>query len=271
MDYKIGIVEWAFPFPGPYGLKIAAELGLQGMELDFGEYETGYQLYQPRIQQAYLECGKEYGIEFPAIALNALNTHGMSKDRDTADGIIAVETIQKGIETAQNMGIPVVQLPSFGDGDIQCEQDFYNTCEKVRFACDLVKGSEITIAVENVLDAEQTKRMLQEVGSPQLKVFYDTQNYHLDRGYSQPEILEAIADDVAQIHVKDGYNHTISSALLGRGDVSFFKTAEVIRRTQCTKWLFLENYYNRKPLSLLHRDAFELIRRDIETLRTVFS
>ena len=44
MRYKIGIVEWAFPFPGPYGLKIAAELGLQGMQLDFGDYETGFQL-----------------------------------------------------------------------------------------------------------------------------------------------------------------------------------------------------------------------------------
>ena len=45
--YKIGIVEWAFPFPGPYGLKIASERGLQGMELDFGEYETGFSLSVP--------------------------------------------------------------------------------------------------------------------------------------------------------------------------------------------------------------------------------
>lgn len=270
MGYKIGIVEWAFPFPGPYGLKIAAELGLQGMELDFGDYETGYKLYNPKIQQAYLDCGRNFGIEFPSLALNALNAHGMSNDRDTADGMIAIETIQKGIETAGRMQIPVVQLPSFDNGDIRTEQDFYNTCEKVRFACDLAEGSDITIAVENVLDAEQTKRMIHEVGSKKLKVFYDTQNYYLDRGYSQPEILEKISEDVAQIHVKDGYNRTISSALLGRGDVSFRQTAEVIRRTGCTEWLFLENYYNRKPLSLLHEDAFELIREDVKTLRAIF-
>lgn len=270
MEYKIGIVEWAFPFPGPYGLKTAAELGIQGMELDFGDYETGYKLSNPRIRQAYLDCGKEYGVSFPSIALNALNAHGMSNNRGTADGMIAIETIQKGIEAALAMEIPVVQLPSFDNGDIRTEDDFYNTCEKVRYACDLAEGTGVTIAIENVLDAGQTKKMLQEVDSSHLKVFYDTQNYYLDRGYSQPDILEALAEHVIQIHVKDGYNRTISSALLGRGDVSFGRTAEVIRRTGCTEWLLLENYYDRRPLSLLEEDVFELIRRDVDTLRHLF-
>ena len=271
MEYKIGIVEWSFPFPGPYGLKIAAGLGIQGMELDFGDYETGYKLYNRQVQQAYLECGQEYGVTFPSMALNALNAHGMSKDRNSADGMIAIETIQKGLETAQAMDIHVVQLPSFDNGDIRTEEDFYNTCEKVRFACDLAEGTGIVIAMENVLDAEQTKKMIQEVGSSCLKVFYDTQNYYLDRGYSQSDILDALAEHVAQIHVKDGYNRTISSALLGKGDVSFLKTAEVIRRTRCTEWLLLENYYHRRPLSLLNEDAFELIRRDVDTLRKLFT
>lgn len=270
MGYKIGIVEWAFPFPGPYGLKLASKLGLQGMELDFGDYETGFRLSHPQIQQAYLECGKAYGIDFPSIALNALNAHGMSNDRNTVDGMIAIETIQRGTEAAQKMCIPVIQLPSFDNGEIRTERDFYNTCEKVRFACELAKGSNLIIAVENVLDAEQTKRMLREVNSNKLKVFFDTQNYYLDRGYSQPELLSEVAQDVAQVHVKDGYNRTISSALLGQGDTSFRDTAEIILRTNCTEWLLLENYYNQKPLSLLNSDIFELIRKDVQTLRSIF-
>jgi sugar phosphate isomerase/epimerase len=270
MSYKIGIVEWAFPFPGPYGLKIASELGLEGMELDFGEYETGFQLQNLRIQDAYLECGVKYGIEFPSMALNALNTHGMSNSRDTVDGMIAIETIRKGIEAAKRMNIPVVQLPSFHSGDIRTKEQFYNTSEKLRLACDLAEGSNIILAMENVLDAEETKQMVREVGSDRLKVFYDTQNYHLDRGYSQPELLEAIANDVVQIHVKDGYNGVVSSALLGKGDVSFYKTAEIILRTGCTEWLLLENYYNQQPLSLWNEDAFELILEDIKVLRKIF-
>ena len=115
-DFKLGVVEWACPLPGPGGLKILSELGLQGMELDFGEYEAGYPLYNERVQDLYLENGAKYGIEFPAIGLNALNTHGMCHDRDSVDGMIAIQTIEKGIETAIKMNIPVAQLPSFETG-----------------------------------------------------------------------------------------------------------------------------------------------------------
>lgn len=272
MSFKIGVVEWAFPSPGPYGLKIAAELGLKGMELDFGEYETGFHLSNPRVQEAYLECSEKFGIEFPSMALNALNTHGMSSGRGTLDGMIAIETIRKGIAAAKRMHIPVVQLPSFHDnrGDIRSEEDFYNTCEMLRFACDMAAGTDIILALENVLSVEKTKEMLEKVGCDRLKIMYDTQNYYLNHGYSQPALLEAIADDVVQIHVKDGFNQTISSALLGTGDVSFRETAEVIKRTGCTEWLLLENFYNQQPLNLLTEDTFELITQDIQVLHEIF-
>lgn len=272
MGFKIGAVEWGFPFPGPYSLKLAAELGLDGMELDFGEYEMDLPLHNPKIQDMYLECGQKFGIEFPSMALNALNVHGMSCGLDTADGMIAVETIRKGLAAANRMGIPVVQLPSFHDnrGDIRSEEDFYNTCEKLRFACDIAEDSNLILALENVLDAEKTKQMLREVGSDRLKIMFDTQNYYLNHGYSQPDLLRELADDVVQIHVKDGFNNTISSALLGTGDVSFLETAEVIKETQCTEWLLLENFYYQKPLCLLTDDTFELVAKDIATLRRIF-
>ena len=273
MSFKIGVVEWGFPFSGPYSLKIASELGLDGMELDFGEYEMDLPLHNPRVQDMYLECGEKFGIEFPSMALNALNVHGMSCGLDTADGMIAVEVIRKGLETAKRMNIPVVQLPSFHDnrGDIRTEEDFYNTCEKLRFACDIAEDSNLTLALENVLDAEKTKQMLREVGSDRLKVMFDTQNYYLNHRYSQPDMLRELSDYVAQIHVKDGFNNTISSALLGTGDASFLETAKVIKETKWTEWLLLENFYYQKPLSLLTDDTFELVAKDIETLKRIFN
>lgn len=271
MDFKIGIVEWAFPFPGPYGLKIAADMGIEGMELDFGDYETGFKLSNPVIQKAYLECGREYGVEFPSIALNALNAHGMRNERDTYDGMIAVETIYRGVQAAADMGISIVQVPSFDDGAIKSEEDFWNTCEKVRLACDLAKRHGIVIAFENVLSAKESLRMIREVGCDNLKIFYDSQNYHLEKGYSQQEILSELKDHICQIHIKDGFNQTISSALLGKGDTGFYKTVQLIKASHCATWLLLENYYNQKPLSLLNADAFSLLEEDIRTVRRAFA
>lgn len=269
-DFKLGAVEWACPFGGPSGMKIAAELGLSGIELNFGEYEDGYPLYNPRIREAYLESKERYGIEFPSMALNALNTHGMCHGRDSLDGMIAYETIEKGIETAIAMDIPVVQLPSFDNGYIRDDKDFYNVCEKLKFACEVSQGTELIIAFENVLDVEKTKAMIREVNSPRIKVFFDTQNYYLFSGLNPAETLEAIAPEVVQVHIKDGYNGRISSALLGHGDTSFMETADVIKKTKCTQWLLLENYYAVMPTRNIHRDYFDIMKRDIETAKRVF-
>ena len=269
-SFKLGIVEWACPLPGPYGLKLAKEAGLDGMELDFGDYEAGFPLSNPKIQQAYRECGEKFGMEFPSMALNALNKHGMNHPLDTYDGMIAVETIRKGIQAAHEMGIPVVQLPSFDNGEICSKTDFYNVCEKLKLACDLAAKYNITVATENVLSAEETLDMLEKVGRENLKMFFDTQNYYLDRGYAVPALLEKIHPYVEQVHIKDGFNGKISSALLGTGNVRLQETAEVIRRTSCTTWLLLENYYHVRPLRDREDNPFTILEQDVKIAKAMF-
>ena len=273
MGYKYGVVEWGLPPMGPAGLEILSKIGLQGLELDFGEYEQGCQLSNPRIQDLYLECGAKYGMEFPSMALNALNVHGMSAGRGTLDGMIAMEVIKKGIDAAKRMNIPVVQLPSFHDnrGDIRTEQDFYNTCEMLRYACDISSDTNLILALENVMDAEKTLEMIEKVGCDRLKVMFDTQNYYLNHGYDEAELLRAISRHVVQIHVKDGFNNTISSATLGTGDVSLDKTVEAIKETQCTEWLLIENFYNAQPMNLWRDDMFDLLEEDLRILKGMFA
>lgn len=270
-SFKIGICEWAHPLPGPAGFQIAAELGIEGIELDFGEYEKGFPLSNPRIQKQYLEHGERYNIQFPSIALNALCAHGMSRPMESADGMIAMECLRKGIEAAAALRIPLVQLPSFENGAINSEADFRNTCEKLRIACRLAEEKGLMISSENNLSAEETDRMMVEVGAENFRIFYDTQNYFLNRGYFQPDLLRKIHRHVIQLHIKDGYNGHLSSALLGQGETHFEETANVIRETGCTEWLILENYYNVKPLSELHPDPFELLARDIAITKKLFS
>lgn len=268
--FKLGIVEWACPLPGPYGLKLAKEAGLQGMELDFGDYEYGFPLSNPRIQEAYLECADRFEMELPSMALNALNKHGMNHPADTYHGMVALEAIRKGIMAAYRMGIPVVQLPSFDNGDIKDESDFYNVCEKLKIACDIASKYDMIIAAENVLSSEETLHLVELVGCENLKIMFDTQNYYLDRGYHEAEVLQQIYSHVVQIHIKDGFNRKISSAFLGTGNVEFQKTAEVIRETACAKWLLLENYYHMWPLRESDEDAFLVMEKDIRIAKQIF-
>jgi len=269
--FKLGIVEWALPIMGPASIQYAAELGLHGVELEFGDFEKGFPLSNKRIQQSYLEFGEKYGVEFPSLALNAFALNGLSNPAASGKGLAAVEAIKRGLETAAAMRIGVVQLPSFDDGRIESEQDFKNTVEKLRLACALAEPYGITVASENILSAMETQRIVDEVNHANFKIMYDTQNYYLNKGYDQAELLRKIHPHVVQVHIKDGYNKTISSALIGDGENGFGETARVIVETGCTEWLLLENYYHIRPLSDLHPDPFELLRKDIEKARAFFT
>lgn len=268
-SFKLGICEWAFPMPGPYAVKTAAQYGLSGMELDFGSYEKSYPLSVPAVQRAYLEMAAEYGLEFPSMTVDSLNRWGLTHPLTTRAGALAFDSVRRGIDAAAAMGIPVVQLPSFNDGAIHSEEDFRRTCEKIKMACEIARPMGITIASENVLSVKDTLRMVREIGYDNFRIMFDTQNYYLADGRDEAALLREIHPYVVQVHLKDGYNGNLSGSILGTGESGFFRTAAAIRDTCCTEWLLLENYYHTQPLSQLG-DPFSLLEKDLAAVREVF-
>ena len=66
---KIEITEWSLPVDGPYGSKIAAEIGFEGVQLDVGSYERNFPKTKKIVQDAYLDAAAKYGIERLGIVL----------------------------------------------------------------------------------------------------------------------------------------------------------------------------------------------------------
>jgi sugar phosphate isomerase/epimerase len=265
---KIGICEWAFPLTGPYSCKIAAELGLEGIELDLGSYELGFPLSNRVVQQAYREAGEEWGIEYPSIAINALCVYGMTNPENSEKREIAITAIHKGIDAAESLKIPIVQLPSFKDGAIENETGFQLAAKCIRLACEYAQDKGIIIGTENVLSAEDNLRLLNEVGHANLKIFFDTQNPYLIKKYQVLEMIQKFGRHICEVHVKDG-NDVMSGALLGKGESGFSQSIAALKEIGYTGWIHLENYYNRKPLNSGNEDPFEFLKQDIETLREV--
>jgi sugar phosphate isomerase/epimerase len=263
---RVGICEWAFPLAGPYGCKVAAEAGLDGMELDLGSYELGFPLSNPVIQEAYREAGAKWGISFPSIAVNTLCAYGMTNPENSREREIALTAIYKGIDTASALKIPIVQLPSFKNGSIEDESGFQLTTKCIKTACRYAGDKGIVIGTENVLSAEDNLRLLQEVDQSNFKIFFDTQNPYLLKKYYVPDMIHKIGRFICEVHVKDG-NAEMSGALLGKGESGFYQSLAAIKEINFSGWVHLENYYNRKPLNSGTEDPFELLRQDIGILR----
>lgn len=261
---------WGFPEEGAEALRAASQVGLKGAEISLGSFEEGYPLSNDSLQREYKKAGKDYGIELVSLSVEHLNQYGLSNSMNSRRGKIALEGSIIGLEAAAQMGIGVVQLPSFHNGAIRTEEDFEHTCEKIAILCEKAREYGLIVASENVLSVKDSKRMIQKVGCENFKLMFDTQNYFLDHGADTAEVFKKLYPYVVQIHLKDGYNGKISSALLGRGETHFLQTAQAIREKACTPWLLLENYYDRPPLNQLCVEPMELVQADVKTVKTVF-
>ncbi|WP_066646068.1 sugar phosphate isomerase/epimerase family protein [Christensenella timonensis] len=275
MELKFGITQWSLPGKGIYAVKYAAEAGLDGLQIELGSYEEGYYMAQPKIQKDYLEDAQEYGIVFPSIVLNDLGNHGFVGDKTSKDYKIAVESLELALLTAEAMKLDTIMIPQFWKNEIVDERTFENAAAVLMELCQKARKSGITIYSETTLRADRQIALMKAVGQPNLKTFYDSQNYYFFKGYSQSDTIEELYPYIGdQLHVKDCIGRdrmggVLSGALLGTGDSDFKSTIRFLKKKDYAGWIILENYYYVKPLRDQGKDQFALIERDLEYLKRV--
>jgi len=271
-EIKLGVVEWALPVDGPYGCKIAADVGFDGVQLDIGSYQRNFPITKRPVQEAYLEAAEQFGIEYPAIGCNALDIYGMVAPKGYPERAIALKVMKGAIDAAAAMGLPTVMIQSFKASAIETSQDFERAINVFSTVCEyaLDKG-QINIGMENLLSVDSLIRLIKEVGKPNLKVFFDTQNYYLDEKADTAAMVEPLMPYICDVHVKDGYEADIepSGALLGEGDSSFFDTMAELRRCGYSGWVISENFYDRGPVSKLSDDPVELMSKDYQVMKSI--
>ena len=269
---KLGITEWSLPVDGPYGCKIAAEVGFEGIQLDVGSYDRNFPKTKKVVQDAYLEAAQKCGIKYTAIGCNELDNYNMVAQKGSGERAIALRTIESAIDAAAAMGIPIVMVQSFNASAIETEQDFKRAVSVIKYASDYAgdKG-KITIGVENLLSVENLLRFIEEVNRPNLRIYFDTQNYYLHERVDVAAMVKPLVAYFCQVHVKDGYQFDVepSGALLGQGATSFFKTIDELRKYEYTGWLISENFYDRGPISQLSEDPGVLMKKDYQVLKDI--
>lgn len=268
---NLGICQWSLPVAGPYGVKVAKELGFSGIQIDIGSYEDNFPLSHPLVQKGYKYYSEKYDIELLSIAVRPLDLYGTTRPKGDERKEIALLAIEKSIAAAKSLEISRVMLPNFQDGEIKTNNDFKNVVETLKWACDLAAKSNIEIATENLLSAMELKKLFREVDRKNLTLYFDTQNYFLNHRYDTASLIQDFKEYLCdEIHVKDGAENVLSGALLGEGASAFDKSSEALKKINYNGWLVLENYYHLSPLS--EEGHIEtLIKKDITTLKSFFN
>ena len=270
--YKLAIPEWCMPGDSIFGIRMAAEMGLDGVQIEAGFPNTGFKLSHKRVRELYVETAQQYGIELISIVMNDLNNHGLRHGKGTEAGDIAWEHLEIAIEAVKDMGIGVLMIPHFEDNDIHTDEDRMHVVEALQYACDQTLDSGITIAAETAILSEDFISLAKEIDRANLKLFYDSQNYMCFRGYNPMDHLPAVYPYmVNQLHVKDGLGGAWSSKLLGEGDSHFAEQIAWLKAHDYSGWFVFENYYSQLPLRKEAKDPVDLLRKDIETLQSALA
>src|SRR5271165_5805233 len=101
--FKIGACDWSLEKRGdPAALDVAKEIGLDGVQVDFGTAANNIRLRRPEHQAAYREAMRRTGLVVSSMALCEMNDVPLKSDPRAA------AWLDESIDVCHAMGLPLV-------------------------------------------------------------------------------------------------------------------------------------------------------------------
>ncbi len=268
MKVKLGICNFCVPVGGMFAPQIVAEMGLDGMSLEFGSCEHGWALTQKKIMDLYLEAQQKYGIEYANIGCS----DGDNVPFYAPEGDPMYNTIQywvtKAVDAAEYMKLPMVFFSNFNASLADTEEKLENTAKRYRYLCDYAGDKGIEISCECPLSVEKQFQLVDMVDRENFSLFYDSDNFTYFTDFKQVDVLRGIYPHMGnQLHVKDSTPGCIGNAVLGTGVGDFYGTINFLKEKNYEGWLILENVYELASMRHLNPDYFEIMKEDIRVLK----
>lgn len=230
--FKIGACDWSIGCRADLkAFDVAKEIGLDGVQASLGTVDDDMKLRQPEVQKAYLAASERTGVELASLAIGALNAVPYKSDPRT------IPWVSGSIDACKALGCDVVLLAFFGKGDLK--DDKKGTDEVIRRLKEVAPKAEkagVTLGIESWLSGEEHMHIIDSVGSPAVKVYYDTANSH-KMGHDIYSEIRWLGKkgQICEVHMKE------NDALLGEGVVDFKKVRAAIEDSGYTGWMQIES------------------------------
>lgn len=249
---KVGMCDWSMRRLDVTSFERAREIGLDGVEVSIGFAADNLKLRRPEVQQMYLEAARKTGVEIPSVAMGVLNDVPlMSEPR-------AALWVADTIEATERLGAKIILLAFFGKGELKEEnkEDMRRVTEALRELAPRAQAAGVILGLETYLRAEAHLEIIEAVGSPAVRVYYDVYNAN----HREHDILREIRllgrEYICQVHFKEG------PALLGSGKIPWPEVVAALKEVGYDGWAILETS---SP-----NDVVEDSRRNMQYLRRLF-
>lgn len=202
--YQVGVCDWMVLKRQKLGeFKLARELGCDGLEMDMGGLgrrdSFDNKIRQPEMARLFRHTADSLEIKVGAVAMSGF--YGQS--------FVAKQSwkwlVEDCLNTMQTMQAKVAFLPLGGCGKDWTE----NTAIRKEIVFRLHEAGEmaakrgLVIGIDTPLDAKGNKKLLKEIDSPGIKIFYKFQTAVENKLDISKDLRKLGADNICGIHASN--------------------------------------------------------------------
>lgn len=258
--FRIGTCDWSIKMPSSAeSFHFGSRAGLQGIQYSFGAKGQGLDLRSRENRDKVRATVKETGVAVSSLGIALLNKVPLATT-DDADELVmdcleAMVRLKEEAaqlqdrELAEKVSPKVVLLAFFGIADINGDpKRIQIVIDKLKRFAPIAEKHGFILGLETLLNEADHRHILTSVGSPAVKVYYDTAN-SARMGYDIYAEMESLGDqNICEIHLKQ------DKGLIGSGDIDFERVKALLRKMNYQGWLILEGSC---PKGMTRPDATE--------------
>jgi L-ribulose-5-phosphate 3-epimerase len=249
---RLGACDWTLEKTGtPTAMDFAKSLGLEGVQVSIEVKNDALPLLDTTLQDAYVEAVNRTGVQIASLAIGQLNEIPYKSDPR------AEKLLDESVDIAAAMGVKIILVPFFGKGDLRKDSKGTEVViERLKRLAPKAEKAGVILAIESMLSAEDHVKILDAVGSPAVRIYYDVGNSQ-EAGYDIFKEIRWLGDKICQFHAKD------QKDLYGKGSMDFPAVRKAMQDIGYGGWFVLEGA--KLPLGVE-----KSMRFDLEYLRTIF-
>lgn len=232
--WKYSMCDWMIGRTAdPTAFEVGKEIGLDGIQVSIGFPRDGLHLRRPDMQKKYLDIAKQNGMAINSVAMGLLNDVPFMSEPRTA--LWTADTI----EAAKALGAKNVLLAFFGNGHLKEKNadDMRRVTECLQELAPRAEKAQVILGLETYLSAEAHLKILDQVKSKWVQVYYDVFNAANPEhaGYDYLKEIKLLGRDrICEVHFKEGGEY------LGGGRIKWPEVAAALKEIGYRGWITIE-------------------------------